>query len=254
MMKVVALIFLALLLMVGSTHAGSTINHSAMSKSTSFILAFISQAPLHPHKLSRLLEGNNGASGDLCSECRVIKTHGLSLEPGIELPHKYICQSDCDGRMHFYSFSGDSEGFFEDMMNNDNDNNEITISTPPGSIERDAFVIDLDQMPEDAVIVHRNRRLSNNNKLTRRGERKVLVILVQDRFGNAPHQSEDRMSRDLFGIGEPLGSNNLVRECGAVERFCCWKMICLFSSKSTALLLCLFIFFTSPERKIPVML
>jgi hypothetical protein len=219
MMKVVALIFLTLV-MVGSTHAGSTINHSAMSKSTSFILTFISQAPLHPHELSRLLEGNNGASGDLCSECTVIKTHGLSLEPGIELPHTYICQSDCDGRMHFYSFSGDSEGFFEDMMNNGNDNNEITISTPPGSIESDNFVIDLDQMHEDAVIVHRNRRLAN--KHTKRGERKVLVILVQDRYGNAPHQSEDRMSRDLFGIGEPLGSNNLV--CGvifSVKRFCC---------------------------------
>ena len=101
-------------------------------------------------------------------------------------------------------------------------NNEITISTPPGSIESDNFVIDLDQMHEDAVIVHRNRRLAN--KHTRRGERKVLVILVQDRYGNAPHQSEDRMSRDLFGIGEPLGSNNLVRVCGfisSVKRFCC---------------------------------
>ena len=142
------------------------------------------------------------------------KTHGLSLEPGIDLPHKYICQSNCDGKIRFYSFSGDSEGFFENMLDADNSStHEITLSIPPTSIDRDNSLIDLEQISEDSVIVHKNRRRLSLVKQMRKGERNILVILVQDRHGNKPHQSEDKMARDIFGIGEPVGSNNLVRDC-----------------------------------------
>ena len=97
-----------------------------------------------------------------------------------------------------------------------NNHNEIFISTPLGSIDKENSVINLEQIHEDAMFIHRNRRLSK--KKMRRGERKVLAILVQDIFGNAPHQSEERMARDLFGIGEPIGSNNLVCACSSINK------------------------------------
>jgi hypothetical protein len=92
------------------------------------------------------------------------------------------------------------------------------------SRETDNSVIDLEKMSEDAVTIHRNRRLSN--KQMRKGERKVLAILVRDRYGNEPHQSQDKMARDLFGIDEPVLGNNLV--CGFIPSLnrLCPKIIC----------------------------
>ena len=132
------------------------------------------------------------------------------MEPGTELPHEYICQSNCDGQTHYYSFSGDSEGFFEDIIDDNQSQHEVTITIPPISMdEAGSSIIDLSKMSQDAVTIHKTRRLLNKQKL-RTGERKVLAILVRDTNGNAPHQSQDKMARDLFGIDGPEKGNNLV--------------------------------------------
>ena len=88
-------------------------------------------------------------------------------------------------------------------------NNEVTLTVPTKIFEDGDSVIDLDTISKDSVTIHRNRKLSS--KKTRKGERKVLAILVQDKHGNKPHQSEDQMSRDLFGIDDQSMGNNLVR-------------------------------------------
>ena len=150
--------------------------------------------------MSRIVTNRNESFGDFCSECIVSKIHGLSLQQGIDLPHEFICKSDCNGRDHVYSFNGDPKGFFGGILNN---SNEVTINVPP--LSRGESIIDLRELSEDSVIPKRGRQLSN--KKMRKGERKVLVILVQDRYGNAPHQSEETMARDIFGIDTPLSIN-----------------------------------------------
>ena len=146
-----------------------------------------------------------------CSRCVVSKVHGLldrtATGESIADVDEYICATTChDINTKFYSFYGDTNVFNLHM----NAGDEIFISIPIDQRESNS-VINLDILPKNSISLHKKRRrLSMDNK--RKGDKKVLVVSVKDRVGNAPTQSLEALAGDIFGINvDNSNTLNMVR-------------------------------------------
>ena len=137
-----------------------------------------------------------------CSECTLKVIEGLSEDPSEDDQREnYICESSCAGEIdsHFYSFKGDVESFFSDKL----ESGTIRINVPEYARYEDS-TIDLESLSIEDVTIDKRRRLANS--AMRQGNKKILVVLVKDRFGNKPQQSRQEMEHAIFG-GDGIGVN-----------------------------------------------
>ena len=138
-----------------------------------------------------------------CSECTLKIIDGMS-ENHAEDDHgeKYICESACEGEKdsYFYSLDGDVESFFADKLGS----GTIKITVPEYARYDDSN-IDVESLSIEDVTVDERRRLTGIRAM-RKGNKKILVVLVRDNYGNVPQQSQQEMEYAIFG-GDGNGVN-----------------------------------------------